>query len=208
MPHRGPVRVDAPDMRIDQQLIIGAVERVVERRPVGPDVDAGHADQGPVMHECQLATGLDAVPELLLLTARPNVLALGVAHRDPDRAAVCGALPQEVTESGIRLVQEDGGVHQHVDGCDAAWRTAGIDPSLNGLGVYIDLFREGGVRPASVCHDGTKPLVRHEFPPDHQKRGLVHLHAVIRLDGPDGHTTPPPPWATLDALDHAVRAAA
>ncbi|MFF6898973.1 replication initiator [Streptomyces hydrogenans] len=43
---------------------------------------------------------------------------------------------------------------------------------------------------------------------EYQKRGLVHFHAVIRLDGPDGHTTAPPPWATLDALDHAVRAAA
>ncbi|WP_236241977.1 replication initiator [Streptomyces sp. CC228A] len=43
---------------------------------------------------------------------------------------------------------------------------------------------------------------------EYQKRGLVHFHAVIRLDGPDGHTTPPPPWATLDALDRAALQAA
>jgi hypothetical protein len=43
---------------------------------------------------------------------------------------------------------------------------------------------------------------------EYQKRGLVHFHAVIRFDGPDGHTTPPPPWATAEALDHAVRTAA
>lgn len=39
---------------------------------------------------------------------------------------------------------------------------------------------------------------------EYQKRGLVHFHAVIRFDGPDGHTTPPPPWATFDALQVAV----
>ena len=43
---------------------------------------------------------------------------------------------------------------------------------------------------------------------EYQQRGLVHFHAVIRFDGPDGHTTPPPAWATADALDHAVRTAA
>jgi hypothetical protein len=43
---------------------------------------------------------------------------------------------------------------------------------------------------------------------EYQKRGLVHFHAVIRFDGPDGHTTPPPAWATADTLDHAVRTAA
>ncbi|KOX00541.1 replication initiation protein [Streptomyces sp. NRRL B-1140] len=39
---------------------------------------------------------------------------------------------------------------------------------------------------------------------EYQKRGLVHFHAVIRFDGPDGHTTSPPPWATFDALQVAV----
>ena len=43
---------------------------------------------------------------------------------------------------------------------------------------------------------------------EYQKRGLVHFHAVIRFDGPDGHTTSPPPWATFDALQVAVGLAA
>ncbi|MGW6138946.1 replication initiator [Streptomyces sp. NPDC055140] len=43
---------------------------------------------------------------------------------------------------------------------------------------------------------------------EYQKRGLVHFHAVVRFDGPDGHTTSPPPWATLDALQVAVGLAA
>ncbi|GLV51278.1 hypothetical protein TBS_18480 [Thermobispora bispora] len=43
---------------------------------------------------------------------------------------------------------------------------------------------------------------------EYQRRGVVHIHAVIRLDGPDGPTTPPPAWATLDLLTRAVRHAA
>ncbi|WP_061290961.1 replication initiator [Herbidospora cretacea] len=43
---------------------------------------------------------------------------------------------------------------------------------------------------------------------EYQRRGVIHLHALIRLDGPDGPSTPPPMWATADALAEAVRAAA
>ncbi|PBC61298.1 replication initiation protein [Streptomyces sp. Tue6028] len=41
-----------------------------------------------------------------------------------------------------------------------------------------------------------------------QKRGAVHFHAIIRLDGPDGPEDPPPSWATTALLDDAIRAAA
>ncbi|MBF9073178.1 replication initiation protein [Streptacidiphilus sp. NEAU-YB345] len=43
---------------------------------------------------------------------------------------------------------------------------------------------------------------------EYQRRGLVHFHAVIRIDGPAGGTTPPPAWATADLLSDAIRAAA
>ncbi|MHC3424575.1 replication initiator protein RepSA [Streptomyces sp. DT18] len=43
---------------------------------------------------------------------------------------------------------------------------------------------------------------------EYQKRGAIHFHAVVRLDGPGGPDTPPPPWATLDLLEDAFRAAA
>ncbi|MGW1087767.1 replication initiator protein RepSA [Streptomyces sp. NPDC002596] len=41
-----------------------------------------------------------------------------------------------------------------------------------------------------------------------QKRGAVHFHAVMRLDGPDGPGTPPPAWATTELLTNAIQAAA
>lgn len=43
---------------------------------------------------------------------------------------------------------------------------------------------------------------------EYQKRGLVHYHAIIRLDGPEGGTEPPPIAATTRALISAVKAAA
>jgi hypothetical protein len=41
-----------------------------------------------------------------------------------------------------------------------------------------------------------------------QKRGAVHFHAVVRLDGPDGPDSAPPAWATVPLVDDAIRAAA
>ncbi|MFG2215774.1 replication initiator protein RepSA [Streptomyces sp. NPDC048685] len=41
-----------------------------------------------------------------------------------------------------------------------------------------------------------------------QKRGALHFHAVIRLDGPEGPGTPPPAWATVDLLADSIHAAA
>ncbi|MFE0415034.1 replication initiator [Streptomyces tendae] len=43
---------------------------------------------------------------------------------------------------------------------------------------------------------------------EYQKRAAVHVHAVIRLDGPDGPTDEPPPWGTPDRLTRAVQASA
>jgi len=43
---------------------------------------------------------------------------------------------------------------------------------------------------------------------EYQRRGLVHFHAVIRLDGPDGPTDPAPAWADHDLLTACIRDAA
>ncbi|WP_142218016.1 replication initiator [Streptomyces sp. SLBN-118] len=43
---------------------------------------------------------------------------------------------------------------------------------------------------------------------EYQKRGAVHFHAVIRIDGPDGSYSSPPAWATTELLTDAIQAAA
>ncbi|MBW0103219.1 replication initiator [Pseudonocardia sp. KRD291] len=40
---------------------------------------------------------------------------------------------------------------------------------------------------------------------EYQRRGLVHFHAVVRLDGPDGPTTRAPAAITTDGLNDAIR---
>ncbi|GGT46124.1 replication initiation protein [Streptomyces chromofuscus] len=43
---------------------------------------------------------------------------------------------------------------------------------------------------------------------EYQKRGAIHFHAVIRLDGPEGGSALPPAWASAELLTDAIRAAA
>ncbi|MEV5441930.1 replication initiator [Streptomyces sp. NPDC052644] len=43
---------------------------------------------------------------------------------------------------------------------------------------------------------------------EYQRRGAVHFHAVIRLDGPEGAEDAPPAWATTELLTNAIRTAA
>ncbi len=41
-----------------------------------------------------------------------------------------------------------------------------------------------------------------------QKRGAVHFHAIVRLDGPGGPEDIPPAWASVGPLTDAITAAA
>lgn len=43
---------------------------------------------------------------------------------------------------------------------------------------------------------------------EYQARGLVHFHAVIRLDGPGGPNDPAPAWVSNPLLDEAIHQAA
>ncbi len=43
---------------------------------------------------------------------------------------------------------------------------------------------------------------------EYQRRGVVHFHAIIRLDGPAGPTAEPPAWTTFALLPAAIAQAA
>jgi hypothetical protein len=43
---------------------------------------------------------------------------------------------------------------------------------------------------------------------EYQRRGVVHFHDIIRLDGPAGPSTAPPAWATHDLLAATIAQAA
>ncbi|MFJ3962030.1 replication initiator protein RepSA [Streptomyces sp. NPDC090036] len=73
----------------------------------------------------------------------------------------------------------------------------------------IYLRREIAAR-AGVTQKALKESCRVSFGKvaEFQKRGAVHFHTVVRLDGPDGPDTPPPWWASVGLLHDAIRAAA
>ncbi|MEU8752369.1 replication initiator protein RepSA [Streptomyces chartreusis] len=73
----------------------------------------------------------------------------------------------------------------------------------------IYLRREIAAR-AGLTQSAMKEVSRVSFGKvaEFQKRGAVHFHAVVRLDGPDGPDTSPPAWATVSLLDDAIKAAA
>lgn len=42
---------------------------------------------------------------------------------------------------------------------------------------------------------------------EYQRRGLIHFHAVVRLDGPEGPADPTPAWGSTEILTDAVHTA-
>jgi hypothetical protein len=72
-----------------------------------------------------------------------------------------------------------------------------------------DSLRREIAAPLSLTQRAARTVLRVSFAKvaEYQKRGLVHFHAVIRLDGPDGTSQPPPPYATAAVLTDAIRAA-
>ncbi len=71
-------------------------------------------------------------------------------------------------------------------------------------------LRRQVARHLGVSETAARRVVRVQFAKvaEYQRRGLVHFHAVIRLDGPHGPHDPAPAWATAELLDQAIHAAA
>jgi hypothetical protein len=72
---------------------------------------------------------------------------------------------------------------------------------------FTDALRRRLAKLAGLPLSGLREQVRVSFAKvaEYQRRGVVHLHAAIRLDGPDGPHTTPPAWASADLLTEAVR---
>ena len=73
------------------------------------------------------------------------------------------------------------------------------------IAVGRHLAAVGGIRTREL-HDHVR--LSYSKVAEFQRRGLVHFHAVIRLDGAAGAGSSTPDWATPDALERAVTQAA
>jgi hypothetical protein len=67
------------------------------------------------------------------------------------------------------------------------------------------LARQAGLTGKALA---TQARISYAKVAEYQRRGVVHFHAIIRLDGPSGPTTAPPAWATLALLTAAIAQAA
>ena len=69
------------------------------------------------------------------------------------------------------------------------------------------LARQAGLTGKAL---GTQLRVSYAKVAEYQRRGAVHFHAIIRLDGPAGPADTPPAWATValltDTIGHTARA--
>jgi hypothetical protein len=72
------------------------------------------------------------------------------------------------------------------------------------LELRRELARRAGV-PRAVLGESVR--LSYAKVAEYQRRGLVHFHAVVRLDGPEGPGSAPPGWASTALLAGAVREA-
>ncbi|MFB6525608.1 replication initiator protein RepSA [Streptomyces sp. NPDC056399] len=139
-------------------------------------------------------------PRVFLTLTAPS---FGPVHNRPDtRPCRCGTRhPEDAAELGTPLDPD-------------AYDYAGAVLFNNYAGQLWQRFttrlRREIAAAAGLSQRELKEVVRLSYGKvaEFQKRGAVHFHAVIRLDGPDGPGTPPPSWATTELLTRAIQAAA
>jgi hypothetical protein len=124
----------------------------------------------------------------------------GPVHNRPDRG---------VCRCGTRHPEDDPALGTALD--PATYDYAGTVLFNNHAGQLWQRFttrlrREIAAR-AGLTQRELKDVLRVSYGKvaEFQKRGAIHFHAVIRLDGPDGPDTAPPSWATVQLLEDSIR---
>jgi hypothetical protein len=86
---------------------------------------------------------------------------------------------------------------------------SGLEPVNKVVSHFSIYLRREVAKRAGLSQRALRDHARLSFAKvaEYQKRGAVHFHAVIRIDGPGGGDTPPPAWATVELLTDAIQAA-
>ncbi|MFD7403271.1 replication initiator protein RepSA [Streptomyces sp. NPDC059866] len=127
----------------------------------------------------------------------------GPVHNRPDRGVCC---------CGVRHTADDPALGTALD--PASYDYAGAVLFNNHAGELwvrlVNRLRREIAKRAGLTQRELADACRVSYGKvaEFQKRGAIHFHAVIRLDGPDGPDSPPPSWASTSLLTDAIRAAA
>jgi hypothetical protein len=151
-------RAHAPQMGVDEDLVVEAEERVVEGRPVQADLDSGLIEDRFEVLERQADPGVDPESEVLLLAAAADFVAVDVAEGQTDPAAALGLVGQEAGEVRVLFEEENGGIGD--DRCRLLSPAEQVPPQLRwSIGAARIQGDQSG--PADLdrrqCRDGVSP---------------------------------------------------
>ncbi|MFJ1999143.1 replication initiator protein RepSA [Streptomyces chartreusis] len=112
----------------------------------------------------------------------------GLSHRDDDPALGTPLDPDAYDYAGAVLFNNHAGELWH---------------------RFVNRLRREIAAQVGITQKALKEVARLSYGKvaEFQKRGAVHFHAVIRIDGPDGPDTAPPSWASTELLTRSIRAA-
>ena len=123
VPDRSAERGHAVDVRVDQELVVPAVDRVVQDGAVEPELDALGAAHRPVQHERVADLRGHRVVDALVRAPRGDLRAVRVTKQDPHPHAGAGLVGEDLLIPRV-LGQEQPGVDQDADLVFAPTRTA------------------------------------------------------------------------------------
>ena len=221
IPCSHPIRLRGWHERIDGETGELLARIVTAREPGGVllvacgDRRAGHCPSCAETYRYDafhlVASGLrggKGVPETVV--ANPAVMvtftapSFGRVHtvRDRDGSCSCGA--RHAPDDDVLGTPVDPTKYRYLE--QVVWNH--LAPSLWKLTVQA--VRRNLARELGVARSRLGDIVRVRFVKvaEFQRRGVIHYHAVIRLDGPRGDGVQPPSRCTTDLLVRAVRAAA
>jgi hypothetical protein len=96
--------LDAVDVGVDDHFVVETEDRVVERGPVEPDLDALDVAQRPVGRQGVADTGRQgAFAEVFFFAAQGYFWAVGVAEQQSDAATAGGFLSEAAREEAVQL---------------------------------------------------------------------------------------------------------
>jgi hypothetical protein len=92
---------DSVGVLINQELIVGSVDRVVQYGPMKTDLNVLDGCEGPIKHEGVADLGRHGVADAFFFAALCGVRPVGVSKRDPYRDARTPLIGESAKNSSI-----------------------------------------------------------------------------------------------------------
>jgi hypothetical protein len=147
-----------------------------------------------------IPAAVGAHPAVLLTLTAPS---FGAVHGNRDRNRPCSCGRHHDPEDPLVGTAIDAGRYRYFD--QVVWNH--YAPELwkrTVQAVRRGLASELGVSRSRLSR---RARVRFAKVAEFQRRGVVHYHAIVRVDGAEGLETPPPPQCTSELLARVVEAA-